>query len=189
MAFWDGSQLGKVLVALSARLSPGVTRGLGEHRWHCLPKLTQGPRMEKGALRTRLASLGQLRWQLAPSQRDAFGDLCSLPCRAPTTTPCRWGARHYVKAPRRGGSCKRGEICHRQPAACWRGGLVTQPAEGVVTRLLAPARAPWARAARHPQTEHPALLPPCWGLCWPRLTPGAWAWLRHELPVRGSWGR
>lgn len=134
--------------------------------------------MENGAPRTRLASHAS-----TSPQRDAFRDLCPPPRHV---APHRWGAHRYVKAPRRGGSCERGEICHRQPAACWRGGrLVTQPAEGVARRLLAPARAQWAKAARHPQTEHPALSLPRRRLRWPQLTLGARARLRRELAGRG----
>ncbi|XP_069652056.1 disintegrin and metalloproteinase domain-containing protein 8 isoform X4 [Haliaeetus albicilla] len=48
-------------------------------------------------------------------------------------------------------------------------------------RILAPARAQWAKAARHPQTEHPALSLPRRRLRWPHLTLGARAGLRHEL--------
>lgn len=66
---------------------------------------------------------------------------------------------------------------------------MTQPAEGVVMRLLAPARAQWAKAARHPPTEHPALSLPRRRLRWPRLTLGARARLRRELAGQGFRGR
>lgn len=56
-------------------------------------------------------------------------------------------------------------------------------------RILAPAREQWAKAARHPQTEHPALSLPRRGVRWPRPTLGARARPRRELAGRGFRGR
>lgn len=92
---------------------------------------------------------------------DLARGMLSMMTSCPTAAPTQMGG----PTPRPGGSCEPGEICHRQPAACWCGGApVTQPAEGVVRRLLAPAWAPWEMITGHPPPHH--------GLHWPHLAPG-----------------
>lgn len=139
--------------------------------------------MEKGALRTSLAALGGS--TRIGTLRVTSGPPC--PHRHPAPTghpPLRKGTSAPVNVKASANERKFVTGSMRRAG----GGPVTQPAEGVVMRLLAPT---WCRGrglpgTRRRSTRAAAASP---GLHRPRLTPGAPARLRRELLLWGSWAR